>query len=106
GAGVACLGVDDPGGVRASLASLLELRGFAVDTAGDGARALALLDAGAAPEAVLLDVMMPGLGGLETLRRMRAAHPALPVVMLSVVGKAATIVEAMRLGAADYLTKP
>jgi DNA-binding NtrC family response regulator len=92
--------------VRSYLASLLELRGFAVDTAGDGRSALALLEGGAAPDAVLLDVMMPGLDGLETLRRLREGHPALPVVMLSVIGKAATIVEAMRLGASDYLNKP
>jgi DNA-binding NtrC family response regulator len=98
--------VDDSEGVRSYLASLLELRGFAVDTAGDGRSALALLEGGAAPDAVLLDVMMPGLDGLETLRRLREGHPALPVVMLSVIGKAATIVEAMRLGASDYLNKP
>jgi two-component system response regulator AtoC len=98
--------VDDSEGVRSYLASLLELRGFAVDTAGDGRSALELLAAGAEPDVVLLDVMMPGLGGLETLRRIRELQPALPVVMLSVVGKAATIVEAMQLGATDYLNKP
>jgi DNA-binding NtrC family response regulator len=98
--------VDDSEGVRSYLASLLELRGFAVDTAPDGRSALELLGSGAAPDVVLLDVMMPGQGGLETLRRIRELHPALPVVMLSVVGKAATIVEAMQLGATDYLNKP
>ena len=98
--------VDDSEGVRSYLASLLELRGFAVDTASDGRSALELLGSGAAPDVVLLDVMMPGQGGLETLRRIRELHPGLPVVMLSVVGKAATIVEAMQLGAADYLNKP
>jgi two-component system response regulator AtoC len=98
--------VDDSDGVRTYLASLLELRGFAVDTAGDGNSAIALLRAGAAPDAVLLDVMMPGKGGLETLREIRESHASLPVIVLSVVGKAATIVEAMRLGAADYLNKP
>jgi two-component system response regulator AtoC len=106
GAGRRVLVVDDSEGVRSYLASLLELRGFAVDTAGDGRSALALLEGGAAPDAVLLDVMMPGMDGLETLRRLREGHPALPVVMLSVIGKAATIVEAMRLGASDYLNKP
>jgi two-component system response regulator AtoC len=98
--------VDDAEGIRHYLASLLELRGFAVDTAEDGRSALALIESGAAPDVILLDVMMPGLDGLETLRRLRARHPEMPVVMLSVVGKAATIVEAMQLGAADYLNKP
>jgi two-component system, NtrC family, response regulator AtoC len=106
GAAVRVLVVDDSEGVRSYLASLLELRGFAVDTAGDGRSALELLGSGAAPDVVLLDVMMPGQGGIETLRRIRELHPALPVVMLSVVGKAATIVEAMQLGATDYLNKP
>jgi two-component system, NtrC family, response regulator AtoC len=105
-AGPRILVVDDSEGVRAYLASLLELRGFSVDTASDGTSAVALLASGAAPDAVLLDVMMPGHGGLATLRTIRSDHPALPVLMLSVVGKAATIVEAMQLGASDYLNKP
>ena len=98
--------VDDAEGIRSYVASLLELKGYQVDTAEDGRSALALLENGAAPDAVLLDVMMPGLDGLETLRRIRAEDARLPVIMLSVVGRAATIVEAMRLGAADYLNKP
>jgi len=98
--------VDDAEGIRTYLANVLELRGYHVDTAEDGRRALALLDAGAAPDVILLDVMMPGLDGLETLRRIREAHPTVNVVMLSVVGRAQTIVEAMQLGAIDYLNKP
>ena len=86
--------VDDAEGIRSYLASLLELRGFRVDTAEDGHSALALLESGAAPDLIILDVMMPGIDGLETLRRIRARDAELPVVMLSVVGKAATIVEA------------
>ncbi|MBS1107455.1 MAG: hypothetical protein H6Q91_2957 [Deltaproteobacteria bacterium] len=65
--------VDDAEGIRTYLANLLELRGFQVDTAEDGRRAMALLDAGANPDVVLMDVMMPGMDGLETLRRMPAA---------------------------------
>jgi len=98
--------VDDAEGIRAYLANLLELKGFDVDTAEDGRRALALLEGGAAPDVVILDVMMPGIDGIETLRRIRDLDPDLPVVMLTVVGKASTIVEAMQLGASDYLNKP
>jgi two-component system response regulator AtoC len=98
--------VDDSEAVRSYLAGVLESRGYAVDTAGDGRRALDLLAAGAAPDVVLLDVLMPRLGGLETLREIRASLPGLPVIMLSVIGRAATIVEAMQLGASDFLNKP
>ena len=98
--------VDDAEGVRSFIADLLEIEGYEVDTAEDGRCALALLQGGAAPDVVLLDVMMPGWDGLETLRRIREFDPRVPVVMLSVVGKAPTIVEAMQMGAVDYLTKP
>jgi two-component system response regulator AtoC len=98
--------VDDAEGIRTYLASLLELKGYQVDTAEDGRRALALLEEGAAPDVVLLDIMMPGIDGIETLRQIREQHENLPVVMLSVVGRASTIVQAMQLGAVDYLNKP
>jgi two-component system response regulator AtoC len=98
--------VDDAEGIRSYLASFLELRGYDVDTVEDGRRALAFLEGGAAPDVIILDVMMPGMGGIETLRRIRQQDEHVPVVMLSVVGKAATIVEAMELGAVDYLNKP
>jgi len=98
--------VDDAEGIRTYLANLLELSGYQVDSAEDGKRALALLDGGAAPDVVILDVMMPGIDGIETLRRIRARHGGIPVIMLSVVGKASTIVEAMQLGASDYINKP
>jgi two-component system response regulator AtoC len=98
--------VDDAEGIRTYLANLLELRGYDVDTADDGRRALALLEGGADPDVIILDVMMPGIGGVDTLRRIRERDEDVPVIMLSVVGKAATIVEAMELGANDYLNKP
>ncbi len=106
GRGLRVLVVDDAEGIRTYLANLLELSGYDVDTAEDGRSALALLDGGAAPDVVILDVMMPGIDGIETLRRIRERHTSVPVVMLSVVGKASTIVEAMHLGAADYINKP
>lgn len=98
--------VDDSEAVRGYLASLLEMRGYQVDTAEAGRSAIALIEGGAAPDLLILDVMMPGLDGLETLRRVREIQPDLPVVMLSVIGKASTIVDAMQLGAVDYLNKP
>jgi two-component system response regulator AtoC len=98
--------VDDAEGIRGFLANLLELEGYEVDTAEDGRSALALLEGGAAPDVILLDVMLPGIDGIETLSRIRALDPRVPVVMISVVGKASTIVEAMQLGAVDYLNKP
>jgi two-component system response regulator AtoC len=106
GRGFRILVVDDAEGIRTYLANLLELEGYDVDTAEDGRRALALLEGGANPDVVILDVMMPGMDGLETLSRIREFEEDIPVVMLSVVGTASTIVEAMRLGAVDYLNKP
>ena len=98
--------VDDAEGMRAYLVALLEARGFDVDTCDDGGRALSLLESGADPDVILLDVMMPGTDGLAALPRIREMWPEVPVLMVSVVGKASTIVQAMQLGAADYLTKP
>jgi len=98
--------VDDSEGIRKYLADLLELRGYDVDTVEDGRRALALLEGGAAPDVILLDVMMPGPDGLESLRSIRDLDPDVPVVMLSVVGNAESIVSAMQHGASDYLNKP
>ena len=106
GASFRALVVDDAEGIRSYLVNLLELKGYEVDTAEDGRRAMGLLEGGAAPDVVILDVMMPGLDGIGTLARIREFDPEIPVIMLSVVGKASTIVEAMRLGAADYLNKP
>jgi DNA-binding NtrC family response regulator len=98
--------VDDAEGVRSYLATLLKTWGYDVDTAENGRRALSLLEGGANPDVVLLDVMMNGIDGLETLKNIRSIGYEVPTVMLSVVGTASTIVEAMRLGASDYLNKP
>ena len=98
--------VDDADGIRAYLATVFESRGFVVDTCDDGGRALALLEAGADPDVILLDVMLPGTDGMAALAKIRESWPEVSVLMVSVIGKAETIVHAMQLGAADYLTKP
>jgi len=98
--------VDDADGIRAYLATLFESRGFDVDTCDDGGRALALLEAGADPDVILLDVLLPGTDGMAALAKIREGWPEVPVLMISVIGKAETIVQAMQLGAVDYLTKP
>ena len=98
--------VDDAEGIRTYLKNLLSLKGYEVLVAEDGQTALAMLNEGATPEVIILDIMMPGMDGIEMLRRVRESWPQLPVIMLSVVGKAGTIVDAMNLGAADYLNKP
>src|SRR6185436_3554008 len=71
-----------------------------------GDEMIAAVKQGDPPDIVLLDVMMPGMNGLETLRALRAAKADLQVIMLSGREQAATIVEALRLGAADYVVKP
>ncbi len=98
--------VDDAEVIRTYLKNLLPLKGYGVLLAEDGAKALELLEGGAAADVIVLDVMMPGMDGIETLRKIKAAHPKIPVIMLSVVGKASTIVDAINLGAADYINKP
>src|SRR3954451_1701491 len=67
---------------------------------------LAAVKQGDPPDIVLLDVMMPGMNGLETLRALKTAKPDMQAIMLSGREQAATIVEAVRLGAADYVVKP
>jgi len=98
--------VDDAEGIRSYLANLVKARGYQVETADGGESALARLESDPMPDLVLLDIMMPSMDGLETLRRIRGIAPHLPVVMISVIGRAPTIVAAMQLGAADFINKP
>ncbi len=98
--------VDDAEVIRTYLRNLLPMKGYVVLVAEDGLKAMALLNGGARPDVVVLDVMMPGIDGIETLRRIKQLIPDVPVIMLSVVGKAGTVVDAMNLGATDYINKP
>ncbi len=97
--------VDDESAIRRALRPpLLEL-GFEVVEASRGEEALHTLRTGSF-DVVLLDVNMPGIGGIETLRRIRAQNPRLPVLILTVRDQEEDKVEALELGADDYVTKP
>jgi len=97
--------IDDDSGIREYLETLAARQGYGVYTAEDGESALAELDQ-VRPDIITLDAVLPGIDGLETLRRLKQRAPEIPVVMLSGHGQPRTIVEAMRLGAADFLRKP
>ena len=97
--------VDDEAAIRDTLRMVLEYEGYEVATVGDGRAALAELD-GAPAAAVLLDIKMAGMDGLETLDRIVAREAPPPVLMISGHGDIATAVECTRRGAADFLEKP
>ncbi|HEY4224065.1 MAG TPA: response regulator transcription factor [Myxococcota bacterium] len=96
--------IDDDARLFELLASFLQPFGFTVLHAPDGGRGLAMLEQ-AAVDAVLLDVMMPGLDGLEVVRRIRQKS-RVPVVMLTARGDEADRIVGLELGADDYLAKP
>lgn len=99
--------VDDDRPFAEYLSTLLQSRGYATVAYESGDALLAALrQGGVSHDIVLLDVLMPGLDGLETLRAIRLAQPNAQVVMLSGGQTPATIVEAVRLGATDYVVKP
>jgi two-component system response regulator AtoC len=97
--------IDDDPGIREFLEGIASRHGYGVYTAVDGESALADLDR-MRPDLITLDAVLQGLDGLETLRRIKQRVPEVPVIMLSGHGQARTIVEAMRLGASDFLRKP
>ena len=95
--------IDDAEVIRTYLQSLLPTRGYEVVLAADGPEALEMLEQGLRPDVIICDIMMPRMDGIETLRRIKAIDDSLPVIMLSVVGKATTIVEAMQTSAPTEL---
>jgi two-component system, OmpR family, response regulator MprA len=97
--------VDDDPAVRTSLRRSLEFNGYAVALAGDGAEALASIGQ-SSPDALVIDVMMPRLDGLETTRALRAAGNDLPILVLTARDSVGDRVEGLDAGADDYLTKP
>ena len=98
--------VDDERAVRESLRRALELEGYEIELAEDGNEALAALEGGDDPDAMILDVLMPGLDGLEVCRRLRKTGSRLPVLMLTARVEVENRVAGLDAGADDYVTKP
>src|SRR5713226_10511663 len=98
--------VDDEPSIRKYLQTLLEIDGYEVTTLESGTEALEQLSEGERPDFIILDVLMPEVNGLDTLRQMMQIDRSLNVIMLSCSNEVGTVVEAIRLGAHDYLTKP
>jgi len=103
---VKILVVDDERAVRESLRRALELEGYEIELAVDGVAALAALEDGDDPDAMILDVLMPGLDGLEVCRRLRRTGSRLPVLMLTARVEVENRVAGLDAGADDYVTKP
>jgi two-component system response regulator MprA len=97
--------VDDERAVRDSLRRALELEGYQVDLAVDGAEGLARIAEGQ-PDVVILDVLMPGVDGLEVSRRVRSGGNRVPVLMLTARDEVDDRVAGLDAGADDYVTKP
>jgi two-component system response regulator MprA len=98
--------VDDERAVRESLRRALELEGYEIELAGDGSEALYRLEANEEPDAMILDVLMPGVDGLEVCRRIRGSGSKLPVLMLTARTEVEDRVAGLDAGADDYVTKP
>ena len=98
--------VDDERAVRDSLRRALELEGYEIELAADGNDALSRLESNVEPDAVILDVLMPGVDGLEVCRRLRSSGKKLPVLMLTARTEVEDRVAGLDAGADDYVVKP
>jgi two-component system response regulator MprA len=103
---VKILVVDDERAVRESLRRALELEGYEIELAEDGVEALAALEGGEDPDAMILDVLMPKMDGLEVCRRLRSTGSRMPVLMLTARVEVDDRVAGLDAGADDYVTKP
>ncbi len=98
--------VDDERAVRESLRRALELEGYEIELADDGQEALYRLQSGREPDAMILDVLMPGTDGLDVCRQLRRNGSKLPVLMLTARAEVENRVAGLDAGADDYVTKP
>src|SRR5437667_9474037 len=98
--------VDDEASIRKYLQTLLEVDGFDVEAVSSGKDALARVNKGERPDFIILDVLMPEMNGIETLKELMQVDRSLNVIMLSCSNEVGTVVEAIRIGAHDCLTKP
>jgi len=98
--------VDDEPSMQRYLRTLLEIDAYQVETVSSGADAMERVQKSPIPDLVLLDLLMPHLDGMQTLERLREIRPGLKVIMLTCSNDSRKAVQAMRLGAQDYLTKP
>lgn len=98
--------VDDEPSIRKYLQTLLEVDGYDVEAVSSGREAIAKVSGGERPDFIILDVLMPELNGIDTLKELMQVDRTLNVIMLSCSNEVGTVVEAIRIGAHDYLTKP
>lgn len=98
--------IDDEEHIRRMMRLTLEAAGYAVGEAADGVEGVKLYGDGSSWDLVVLDQRMPGIDGLETLRRLKAGNPAARVVMATAYASIELAVDAMKLGAADFVRKP
>ncbi|MGC2697716.1 MAG: sigma-54 dependent transcriptional regulator [Candidatus Angelobacter sp.] len=98
--------VDDEPSVLRYTKTLLELENYNVETAGSGEEALQRMNEGTAPNLIVLDLVMPGMDGLQTLENCKKLRPEQKIVMVSCVNETNKVVQAIKLGASDYVTKP
>ena len=98
--------VDDEEVLRDVLDAVLRREGFDVAMAASGEEALSVLDVDADVDLVILDVMLPGISGIDTLRAVRISNPQLPVIVITAFSSIDGAIEAMKHGAYHYIPKP
>jgi CheY-like chemotaxis protein len=100
--------VEDEVHIQRLIKLVLERNGVTVDTVGNGEEALKYLETSPAPDLILLDILMPGIDGLQVLKTIKAhsSYAAIPVVMLTALAQENVVLQGIKLGAKDYIRKP